>query len=194
MMAESIFAAFPRIPADTISKIVEEYGTIPAFDGNNFKNAPQFLLHTSIVKDYTFNELFPGVAGTIIGAKNQGIIFAVVNGQVIIEKNSKPGPMIMKIAEEMLPYLKIILSRRVLKVKTAKVVKQDMIKLPVAESECWCVENNVVQERADTPHRCGYLDGFMGVTMMIDDQLEHHPAPCQHGSKCYNKKKCLYSH
>jgi hypothetical protein len=185
---------FPSLPDDMITNLLEGAQS-NVFSGMQFMGAPDFLLRMCIADDHGFNELISAIKDILKSAKDLGIYFSIVNGQVIIDDSSKISPMLMKNAEAVLPFLRIVLCRMRPKqyvevAKTEPVVQKPK---PKKKAECWCVEGGKPNNRSDTPHRCGLLKGGMGITLMVDGEIETHPVPCNHGKKCYNKT-CLYSH
>jgi hypothetical protein len=187
---------FPKIPDDTITKLIENTGPLTNFVGDAFKGAPDFLLRMAISNDDVFGELFPAARDILASAKLLGIIYTVIDGQMTIDDSSKVTPPVMMNAEAALPFLKIVLCRHVLTTKVLPAKEEPvkvLVRKTVKKSECWCVKDGKPTKNADTGHKCGYMSDNMGVTIVVDNEIEHHPVPCKNGGKCY-QKGCLFAH
>ena len=180
------------------------------FKGDDFKYAPQFLAQTCAATDGDFNDRFPVVVDILRSAKAIGIDFVVDAGNVKIyprsSLNSGLTGGLWNLATSMCVYLTIALSRyQNLKIGQLQTTSPAPAPAPVpapapaltpvpeVEKKCWCVVNGKLAEKASTGHRCGYFDGYMGKTEMINGKVEHIRVQCMYIGQCMTKG-CLHAH
>lgn len=184
-----------ELSKDTIVELIGN--TSPKnFKGDDFKHAPQFLARTCAATDKEFNDRFPAVVDILRSAKAIGIDFVVDAGNVKIyprsSLNSGLTGGLWNLATSMCVYLTIALSRYQ-NLKIGQVQTTSPAPAPEVEKKCWCVVNGKLAEKASTGHRCGYFDGYMGKTEMINGKVEHIRVQCMYIGQCMTTG-CIYAH
>lgn len=171
--------------------LVQAKSSGPQFEGENFRNALSYLFNMCCSDDKAFVVQLQGVSNILAGAEKLGIIYKVVSGGVVLDPTCTLSVGLMKMAVSMCQFLTIVLVRE--KNLMHSEVQKPVPKVEKKSQECWCVVNGKPVANASTGHRCGFQDGKMGVTIMIDGQIETHPVPCSYKNNCQTKN-CIFEH